>query len=130
MLDCVQRMLFNHFYDLTLRSNVMNEKYLKVFYRLLGLRESILNRILVELEQNEKVVVRFKCRSQDDTFTVDFNVFHVNKHRWEELFEGLEGNMNGLCISFDFGKGRENQPWYFVDEKHLRGRALAKVFGI
>lgn len=129
-LDCVQHMLFNHIFDLKCRSKELDERYLSVLYRLLGLRESLLGKILNELEHHEKVVVRFDCISQGGHHSIKIGVFHADELRWDDLFEGLEGNISGLCISFGFGKGKEDEPWYFADEKQLRGRVLAKVFDI
>ena len=129
-LDCVQRMLFNHVIDLKKRKKEFDDIYLQQFYRLLGLRKLLLIKILRELERYEKVVVRFDCKNEGGCHKIEFGVFHADELRWEELFNGLEGNESGMCLTFCFDGDNENRPWYFANEGGLRGSILAKVFDI
>ena len=129
-LDCVQRMLFNHVMDLKRVRKEFNDIYLQEFYRLLKLRNTLLLRILSELEQYEKVVVRFDCKREGIIQSIEFGVFHADDCRWDDLFNGLEGNQSGLCVTFCFGGNKDTSPWYFCSEKDLRGSTLAKVFDV
>ena len=129
-LDCIQRMLFNHIWDLNENSKKLNESFLQQFYRLLGFRKTLLTKILCELEHYDKVVIRFDFREKRDSRIIEFGVFHADELRWEELFKGLDGNQNGLCISFCFNDDKENSPWYYATESELRGAVLAKVFDV
>ena len=129
-LDCVQRMLFNHVIDLKRVRKEFNDIYLQQFYRLLKLRKTLLSRILAELERYEKVVVRFDCKREGIIQSIEFGVFHADDCRWDDLFNGLEGNQSGLCITFCFDGNKDISPWYFCSERDLRGSVLSKVFDI
>lgn len=129
-LDCIQRMLFNHVIDLKKCKKEFDDIYLEQFYRLLGLRKTLLIKILHELERHEKVVIRFDCKKDRRSQKIEFGVFHADELRWEELFNGLEGNQSGMCLTFCFDNEIDNRPWYFSSESDLRGKVLAKVFDI
>ena len=129
-LDCIQRMLFNHVIDLKKCKKEFDDIYLEQFYRLLGLRKTLLIKILHELERHEKVVIRFDCKKDRRSHRIEFGVFHADDCRWDDLFNGLEGNQRGLCITFCFDGNKDGSPWYFCSERDLRGSALSKVFDI
>lgn len=129
-LDCIQRMLFNHVIDLKKREKEFNDIYLQQFYKLLGLRKNLLTKILNEIEHYEKVVVRFDCKREGVYYSIDFGVFHADECRWEDLFNGLDGNQSGLCLTFCFNGDETNRPWYFISENDLRGSVLSKVFDV
>ena len=108
----------------------MNNTYLQGFYRLLGLRKAVLTQILNALELHEKVIVAFDMDSRGKRPTLEFKVRSADDHRWEDLFDGLDGNCKGLCLTASFDGDGVNSPWLFFTEKELRGSALAKVFDI
>lgn len=131
-LDCVQRMLFNVVMNLKDFTDKLDEAYLQLFYRLLSYRVNTLTPILNAIEAHGKVIVFFEMKRGEGKHSLEFAVRTCDdkKVRWENLFDGLNGNADGLCINFCFDNDNESSPWYFFDEKDLRGRALAKVFDI
>lgn len=129
-LDCIQRMLFNHVIDFNKKDIEFDKTFLQLFYRLLGLRDNLLAKILNEIEHYKKVVVRFDCKNEGDSHSIDFGVFHADECRWEDLFEGLDSNQSGLCLSFCFNGDKDNSAWYFATEGELKKGVLAKVFDI
>ncbi len=129
-LNCIQRMLFNFAIELKINFKEMNNTYLQGFYRLLGLRKAVLTQILNALELHEKVIVAFDMDSRGKRPTLEFKVRSADDHRWEDLFDGLDGNCKGLCLTASFDGDGVNSPWLFFTEKELRGSALAKVFDI
>ncbi len=129
-LDCVQRMLFNHVMDLKRVRKEFNDIYLQQFYRLLGLRKTLLAKILSELERYEKVVIRFDCMREGIIPSIEFGVFHADDCRWDDLFDGLEGNKSGLCITFNFDGKKDTSLWYFCSESELKGKVLARVLDV
>lgn len=131
-LDCVQRMLFNVVMDLKGFTDKVDEAYLKLFFKLLSYRVNILTPILNAIEKHRKVIVFFEMKKGEGKHALELVVRTCDdkKDRWENYFDGLNSNADGLCINFCFDSDNENSPWYFFNEKDLRGGALAKVFDV
>ena len=131
-LDCVQRMLFNVVMNLKDFTDKLDEAYLQLFFRLLSYRANTLTPILNAIEAHGKVIVFFEMKKGEGKHSLEFAVRTCDdmEIRWENLFDGLNGNADGLCITFCFDNDNESSPWYFFDEKDLRGSVLSKVFDI
>lgn len=129
-LDCVQRMLFNHVMDLKKRRTEVDDIYLQHFYKLLGLRKTMLSEILSKLEMHEKVIVKFDLKDEGGKRSTQFKVFQADEYKWEDLLCGMKGNQSGMCLCFIIDGDIDNATWYFASEKQLKGSVLSKVLDI